>query len=72
MRAMRRPDSDGAVPATRAEPVLRDEVPVYAEDLAVVFFPVLDGEVVEIGIEEFDTAIAGRCEDLALVDLGPC
>jgi hypothetical protein len=68
---MRRPDADGAVPTARAECVLGYEIPVDTEDLAIMFFPVLDWEVFQIAVEELNAAIAGGCEDLILVDFGP-
>jgi hypothetical protein len=51
MRTMRGPDAHSPVPTARAETILRDEIPVYAEDFAVVFFPVLNGVVVQVAIE---------------------
>lgn len=71
VRTMRRPDANGAVPAGRAETVFGDEIPMYAEDFAVVFSPVLDGEIVQIAVEELDAAIARRSQDLVLVDFRP-
>lgn len=68
---MRRPDANGAVPAAGAEAVFGDEVPIYAEDFAVVLAPVLDWEVVEGAVEELDAAVARGCEDLVFVDFGP-
>lgn len=68
---MRRPDPHGAVPATRTEAILGHEVPIHAEHFSVMFFIVLDGEVVECAVEELDTAVARRREDLVLVDFGP-
>lgn len=65
---MWRPDSDSAVPATGAEAVFGDEVPVDAEDFPSVFFPVLDRVVIRRAVEELDAAVAGSCEDLVLVD----
>lgn len=44
---------------------------MHAEDLAVVFLPVLDGEVVQVVVEELDTAISRRCEELVLVNFRP-
>lgn len=46
LRAMRRPNAHGTVPTRRTEAVFCDEIPVHAEDLAVVLSPILDGEVV--------------------------
>lgn len=71
VRAMRRPDANGTVPAGRAETVFGDEIPVYAEDFAVVFSPVLDGEIVQVAVEELDAAIARCCQDLVLVYFRP-
>lgn len=71
MRPMRRPDADGAVPTAGAECVLGYEIPVDTEDLAIMFFPILDREVFQIAIKELNAAIAGGCEDLILVDFGP-
>lgn len=58
MRAMRRPDSHGAIPTARQKMVLGYQVPMHAEDLAVMFLPVLDGEVVKIAVEELYAAVA--------------
>lgn len=44
---------------------------MYAEDLAVVFPPVLDWEVVEITVEQLDASITRCCKELILVDFGP-
>lgn len=71
LRTMRRPDSYGAVPTAGYEAIFRDHVPVDAEDLAIVFLPVLDREVVQVRVEELDAAIAGAGEDLTFVDFGP-
>lgn len=71
VRPVRGPDADGAVPAAGAEGVLCDEVPADAEDLAIMFLPVLDGEVVERAVEELDAAVAGGRQDLVLVGFGP-
>lgn len=68
---MRRPDADGTVPTARTECVLGYEIPVDAEDLAIMFFPVLDGEVFQIAVEKLDAAVARGCEDLILVYFGP-
>lgn len=69
LRAMRRPNSYSTVPAAGAESVFGDEVPIYTEDFAGVFFPVLNGIVICCAVEQFDAAVAGCCEDLILVDL---
>lgn len=44
--AMRGPNAHGTVPTRRTEAVFCYEIPVYAKDLAIVFSPTLDGEVV--------------------------
>lgn len=49
--AMRRPDSYSAIPTAGAESVFGDEVPVDAEDLPCVFFPVLNGVVIGCAVE---------------------
>lgn len=49
--AMRRPDSDGAIPTTGTEAVFGDEVPVDAEDLPGVFSPVRDRVVISCAVE---------------------
>ena len=71
MRSMRRPHAHSPVPATRAETVFGDKIPVNAEDFAIMFFPVLDGIVGDIGVEELDATVAGGCEELVFVDFGP-
>lgn len=71
LRAMRRPDSYSTVPTAGYKAIFRDHVPVHAEDLAIVFLPVLDREVVQVRVEELDAAIAGASEDLTFVNLGP-
>lgn len=58
LRAMRRPHAHCAVPAAGAEAVLGDEVPVYAEYFAGMFFPALDGVVIRCAVEELDAAVA--------------
>lgn len=65
---MRRPNAYRAIPTAGAEAVFGDEVPINAEDLACMFFPVLNGVVVGRSVEQLDAAIAGRSEDLVLVD----
>ena len=42
-----------------------------AKHLAVVFSPVLNGEVVQVAIEELDTAVPRCREDLIFVDFRP-
>lgn len=37
-----------------------------------MLFPVLDWEFVCCAVEELYTAVAGRGEDLVLVEFGPC
>lgn len=59
MRPIGRPHAHCPVPTTTAETVLRDEVPVHAEDFAVVLFPVLDWEVGDLRVEELDASVAG-------------
>lgn len=71
MRAIGRPDAHCPVPTTTAKTILRDEVPVHAEDFAIVLFPVLDGEVGNPGVEELDATVARGREDLVFVDFGP-
>lgn len=45
------PDAHSTVPAAGAETVFRDKIPVHTEDFAVVFLPILDGEVVQVAIK---------------------
>lgn len=71
MRPVRCPNPHRTIPATRQEAVFGYQVPVDAEDFAIVFFPVLDGEVVQVAVEELDAAVSRRCEDLALVHFRP-
>lgn len=72
MRAVWCPHAHCPVPTTTAETVLCDEVPVHAEDFAVVLFPVLDWEVGDSGVEELDASVTRGCEDLVFVNFGPC
>ena len=44
---------------------------MHAEDFAVVFSPVLDGEIGQVCVKELDAAITRCCEDLVLVNLRP-
>lgn len=69
LRAMRRPNSYSAVPTAGAESVFGDEVPIHAEDFPGVFLPVLNRVVICCAVEQLDAAVAGCCEDLALVNL---
>lgn len=71
VRTFRRPDAHGAIPAARAEAVLCNQVPVHAEDFAVVLFPVLHGEVVQVAIKELHTTITRASQNLVLIDLRP-
>lgn len=44
---------------------------MHAEDLAVVLFPILDGEIVQVVVEKLNAAISRCCENLVLVDFRP-
>ena len=41
------------------------------EDFTFVLLPGLDGEVVEVRVEEFDGAVASGGDELVFVDFGP-
>ena len=44
---------------------------MYGENLSVVLFPGLNGEIVQTDVEEFDGAVAGSDKTLILVGFGP-
>jgi hypothetical protein len=61
------PDLDCAIPAAAQEGCLVAEVPVDREDLAAVFRPAGDGKLAEVDVEELDTAVSTRRQELVLV-----
>lgn len=71
MRTIGSPDAHSTVPAAGTETVFRDEIPVHTEDFTVVFFPILDGEVIQVAIEQLNATVPRGCENLIFVDLRP-
>lgn len=68
---IRIPDLYRAIPATREERVLGDEVPMYGEDFAGMLLPCCDWEVGERDVEELYGAVAAGSQELAFVCFRP-
>jgi hypothetical protein len=68
---IRVPDLYRAIPATREERVLGDEVPMYGEDLAGMLLPCCNWEVGERDVEKLYGTVAAGSQKLVFVCFRP-